>query len=410
LTKILFLSQLLPYPPDAGAKVRSFYTLRYLAQKHQVTLLAFIRPGDPQSGLDYLKEICEEVHTVPIQRKWIKEIKSLAVSLVNGKSFIIQRDNVPEMASKLTNLLENRRFDAVHADQLWMAQYAIKVKSSVPGIKLVLDEHNACYMIFKRLAEIEQNPIKRLFFEHEWRKLQRYEMETCAEFDHIVTVTQVDRDLLSRLLAEKGVDKHQATFSTIPICVDTQEIKTIRTKGQSYGVFHLGTMIYLPNITGILWFVHEVWPQILAKAPLATLTIAGKNPPPKIKKLENINHHEAIRITGYLPDPIPYLEDAGVFIVPLLAGGGMRVKIIDAWRWGLPVVSTSIGAEGIDYIDGKNILIADSAEDFANAVVRVITEPDLAQRLRVNGRQWVEQHYEWRKVYPVWDAIYPNTN
>jgi polysaccharide biosynthesis protein PslH len=387
--------------------VRSYYTLRYLAQKHRVTLLAFSRPDDPQSGLDHLKEICDEVHTVPIQRTRIKDIKSLAVSLANGKSFIIQRDHVPEMAAKLVHLLEKGQFDAVHADQLWMAQYAIKAKASVPGMKLVLDEHNACYQIFQRLAEIEQNPIKRFFFEQEWRKLQRYEIETCAEFDHVVTVTQVDRDVICHLLAEKGVDQHQVSFSTIPICVDTQEVKTIRPKAESCNVFHLGTMIYLPNITGILWFVHEVWPRILAKVPHMTLTIAGKNPPPEIQKLSNSNHHEGIRITGYLPDPKPYLEEAGVFIVPLLAGGGMRVKIIDAWRWGLPVVSTSIGAEGIDYSEGENILIADSPEDFANAVVRVLTEPDLAQRLRLNGRQWVEQHYDWQTVYPAWDAIYP---
>jgi glycosyltransferase involved in cell wall biosynthesis len=105
-------------------------------------------------------------------------------------------------------------------------------------------------------------------------------------------------------------------------------------------------------------------------------------------------------------DAQPYLENAAVFVVPLFSAGGMRVKIVDGWRWGLPIVSTTIGAEGIRYLDGENILIADSPEDFAKAVLRVLSEPELAQRLRQNGRRWVEEHYDWQKVYPAWDSVY----
>jgi glycosyltransferase involved in cell wall biosynthesis len=137
------------------------------------------------------------------------------------------------------------------------------------------------------------------------------------------------------------------------------------------------------------------------------LTILGKNPAEEIRALaQNNGLGTTIQVTGYVADPQPYLEAAGVFIVPLFSGSGMRVKIVDAWRWGLPVVSTTIGAEGIEYRDGENILIADTAEDFARAVVRVLSEPELAKGLRRNGRRWVEEHYDWRKVYPAWDAIY----
>jgi glycosyltransferase involved in cell wall biosynthesis len=209
------------------------------------------------------------------------------------------------------------------------------------------------------------------------------------------------------MIMERGGEKQHVSFSTIPICVNTQEVHPVQPEPATKNVFHLGTMFYLPNITGMLWFAREVWPRVLAQVPQATLTIAGKNPPPVIQQLSMSSPDGThIQVTGYLPDPLPHLQRANVFIVPLLAGGGMRVKIIDAWRWGLPVVSTSTGAEGIQYCSGENILIADSAEDFADAVARVLLDPEFAQSLRESGRRWVEQRYDWQQVYPAWDTIY----
>jgi glycosyltransferase involved in cell wall biosynthesis len=408
LGKILFLSQLLPYPPDAGPKVRSYYVLRHLAQNRHVTLLAFTRPDDPPMAVDHLKGICEEVQVVPIQRSCLRDVQSMATSLLGGKSFVIERDFFPKIAQKVDRLMAAKVFDAVHADQLWMAQYAIRARSRSAGVKLVLDEHNACYQVFQRLAQSETNPFKRWFYQREARALQSYEAWAVAQFNQVVTVTREDQAILQSMLADSSEKDHLVEFATIPICVDTQEIQPVKPTTDSYNVLNLGTMFYLPNVTGMLWFARDVWPRILAQVPQATLTIAGKNPPAEIQAITTSKNGGAnIQVTGYVPDPRPYLEQAGVFIVPLLAGGGMRVKIVEAWRWGLPIVSTSTGAEGIDYRDGENILIADGAEAFANAVLRVLCEPELAKSLRVNGRRWVEQRYDWRQVYSAWDAIYP---
>jgi polysaccharide biosynthesis protein PslH len=405
LSTILFLSQLLPYPADTGAKVRSYYTLRYLAQKHQVTLLAFSREDDPQMAIEHLKVFCTNVYTVPIQRSRLRDIRLLTTSFLRGKSFVIRRDFFPEMADKVESIMESGSFDAVHADQLWMAQYAFIAKTVKADVRLILDEHNACFQIFQRLAKSEKNFHKKFLLKREWPALQRYEAWACSQFDHVVTVTNEDRNILTNMIPASFAKKQDEKFSTIPICVNTEEIRPVQPAPATKNVFHLGTMFYLPNITGMLWFVREVWPLVLAQMPQAILTIAGKNPPAVIQQLSS----SSIQVTGYLPDPLPHLERASVFIVPLLAGGGMRVKIIEAWRWGLPVVSTLTGAEGIEYRDGENILIADDAEDFANAVVRVLSEPDFAQSLRENGRCWVEQRYDWQQVYPAWDTIYQTT-
>jgi glycosyltransferase involved in cell wall biosynthesis len=163
-------------------------------------------------------------------------------------------------------------------------------------------------------------------------------------------------------------------------------------------------MFWPPNIEGTLWFAWEVFPQVLEQVPRAQFVVVGKDPPREVRTLPM--HVRNVEVTGYVPDPKPYLAETAVFIVPLKAGGGMRVKIVDAWCWGVPIVSTSIGAEGIAVEDGCNILIADTPAAMAEAVARVLDERALGERLRENGRQWVKQRYDWRQVYSRWNQVY----
>jgi glycosyltransferase involved in cell wall biosynthesis len=415
MKRVLFLSQLVPYPPDAGAKVRSYFVLRYLAQHFAITLLAFSRPDDRPQAIEHLRQYCEQVITVPIHRTKVRDFRMLAASLLSGESFIIRRDTLPEMNAQIDRLIASGSFDYVHADQLWMAQYGMHARQVAHDGKpfLILDEHNACFQIYQRLAENETQPLKRWLWAREWPALQRFEVRACASFDRVITVTEEDRQILQGLVssstAEDSRSKEGKGFDTIPICVDVEAVQPVTPKSGSLDTLHLGTMFWMPNVEGVLWFAREVWPIVHQHFPQATFTIVGKNPPASIGELANSSPQGAgsgILVTGYVADPQPYLENAAVFVVPLFSAGGMRVKIVDGWRWGLPIVSTTIGAEGIRYRDGENILIADSAEDFSKAVVRVLSEPDLAQRLRQNGRRWVEEHYDWQKIYSAWDAIY----
>jgi glycosyltransferase involved in cell wall biosynthesis len=409
---ILYLSQVLPYPPDAGPKVRSYYTLRYLAQNHDLTLVSFVRSDDTPNAVAHLRNFCREVHTIPMVRSWVKDGMALVNSLVSNQSLIIRRDAIPAMFALVDKLLSMQNFDAVHADQLWMAQYALHVRRRRPGIKLVLDEHNACYQIFQRLAMGERNPLKRALLERDWRALRKFEAVTCTQFDHLVTVTNEDKINLSSLMQEITPGTLPARPLTIPICVDTSSIKQVDAHQNSSNILHLGTMLWPPNAEGVLWFAREVLPMIAAQVPGVSFTIAGKNPPESVLSLSTSENQNArglasIQVIGYVADPQPYLEQAGAFIVPLLSGGGMRVKIVDAWRWGLPIISTRIGAEGIDVREGENILLADTPDEFAQSVVQVLTNSDLNTRLRSSGRKWVETYYDWRAVYPAWDEVYP---
>ena len=405
--KILFLSQLVPYPPDSGPKVRSYFTLRHLAQQNEVTLLAFSRPDDPPESIEHLSSFCHAVHTVPIIRSTARDGIEFGMSLLRKQSFIIQRDQTPEMKSKIEALLKNTRFDFIHADQLWMAQYAIEAKEPGRGARILLDEHNACYQIFQRLADEEQNPLKRMIYRREWPALKRYEAWACRQFDHLVTVTHQDKKTLETLVQAADNTSKPIHAQVIPICVDTENLQMVEPAPEATDVLHMGTMFWMPNVEGVAWFIEKVWPLLKQRVPEASFSVVGKRPPDKLRQLAE--NDPSIKIHGYAPDPMPYLQKCAAFIVPLRSGSGMRVKIVEAWARGLPIVSTTVGAEGLEYTDGINILVADGEENFAEAVGRLLIDQELNQQLRSNGRRWVETKYDWRQVYQEWDRIYKDT-
>lgn len=398
--RILYLSQLVPYPADAGPKVRSLHVIEYLAAAgHDVTLVAFSRPTDAQEAIDHLKRFCQQVHTVPMHRSRVKDAGFFVKSLLNGEPFLMARDYVPQMHHLLQKLVTESEFDAVHADQLWMAPYALEVKRLAPKIKLVLDQHNAVYLVPERMAGNSSNPLKKWVLGLEGQKLARYEVETCAKFDDVVWVTDDDRQALKQVANGQA---EKITGPTIPICVDPMAKQAVTRNEDSKRVTFLGGLHWPPNAEGIIWFYQQVWPRILQAVPDAQLTIIGKNPPRELEDGGALN----VEVTGFVDDPLPYLEDTAVFIVPLHSGGGMRVKIIDGWSWGLPIVSTTIGAEGIQYCDQKDIFIADTAEAFAESAIALLNDKEMANALSAEGRHTVETHFSWQKTYKAWDQVY----
>jgi glycosyltransferase involved in cell wall biosynthesis len=320
------------------------------------------------------------------------------------------------MHRALRQLMAERHFDAVHADQLWMAQYALEARRLAreqgQPLHAVLDQHNAVFLIPARLAEGTVNAMKRTFLLQERHRLARYEVETCQQFDWVTWVTPDDFHALADSPEAHGVGLTGQSSSNghprhaiIPICVDPGTNDMIQTRPGARRVTFLGGMHWPPNREGILWFKRAVWPLVRQQVPDAVLTVIGKDPPSEL--LDGPPESAGLEVTGYVADPTAYLEETAAFIVPLYAGGGMRVKLLDAWTWGLPVISTTIGAEGIRIEDGHDVLIADTAEAFAEAVVSVLCHSQLASKLRANGRASVMTHYNWRSTYTAWDQVYP---
>jgi polysaccharide biosynthesis protein PslH len=218
--RILFLSQVLPYPVDAGPKMRSYYVLRHLVQKHEVTLLTFVRDSDRPQDIAHLAGLCQAIHTVPMHRNKLRDAKFLAQSLFTQTPFIIARDQIPEMTAKVRQLVQSENFDAIHVDQLWMAQYAlIAQQNALSPPRLILDQHNAVHLIPQRLADGESNLLKQKILAREARLLTTYEPKVCHQFDCVVWVTDEDRRAVERL-SQNG----QTSATVIPICADPTQI------------------------------------------------------------------------------------------------------------------------------------------------------------------------------------------
>jgi glycosyltransferase involved in cell wall biosynthesis len=226
--------------------------------------------------------------------------------------------------------------------------------------------------------------------------MARYERRTCLAFDQVVTVTAPDREALLALYRQPP---RPAFSAVIPICIDAQAVPPL-SRPAAPGVLFLGGMHWPPNADGVRWFARAALPAIHAAHPAATFYAIGKQPPAELAARPNVD------APGYVDDPDAYWAKSQVFVVPLLAGGGMRVKILDAWARGVPVVSTTIGAEGLDYHDGENLLLADTPAAFAQAVNQVLADPALAARLAEAGRRTVAAGYDWRVIYPAWDTVY----
>ena len=392
---ILFLSNVLPYPLDAGPKVRSYYVLRYLSQQHRVTLVTFTRAADSPDAIRHLESFCHAVHPVPIQRSRVQDALHLATSFITARPFLIVRDDLRAMDEKIRAVSQNNAFDAVHADQLSTAHYALRV----PRVRRVLDQHNAVWTIIQRLAEQQTSRVRRMALERETRLLRAYEAVTCAQFDQVVTVTDEDKRALT-------FPEHppRASIPTIPICIDPQETTLLPFNPNARDVICVGGMFYPPNVDGVTWFAREILPRVWEQSPATKFFIVGARPAASLRALAQ--NEARIIVTAYVPDTNVYLQQAAAFVVPLRAGGGMRVKILDAWARGVPMVSTTIGAEGIEYRNSENLLVADTPQEFANDVLRLIQDRAFAEQVARSGRAWVEEKYAWQKVYRAWDGIY----
>lgn len=407
MARVLMLTQVLPYPLDAGPKVRAYYMLRHLAERHEVTLVSFVRADDTPQAVGHLRELAHAVHTAQVHRSAARNIRAGLQGLLTGQPMVIARDRSREMSGLLQQLAAQKRFDMVHADQLSMSGYGRQAaQTAADGVRprTLLDEHNAIYLLAQRIAVTETRPVRHVLTVREARAFRRYEREMCRRYDAVLTVTAEDREHLLALLQPEEVEAARHKFRVVPICVDTEEKRPVlRTGDARPTILHLGTMFWPPNVGGVLWFAREVLPLVRREIPGVRFVVIGKDPPPEVCRLASDPN---IEVTGYMADPAPYLALTDVFVVPLHAAGGMRVKILDAWSWGLPIVSTPIGAEGIECRDGEHLLIAAEAEAFAGAVVRLLNDAPLNRRLRAAGRRWAEAHYGWRQSYEQVDEVY----
>ena len=404
--RILFLTQIIPYPPNAGPRVKTWHVLRYLHERgHDVTLASFVR----EEELPYvskLDEVCTAVHTIPINRSRVADVRYWLQSHLSRRPFLIERDDLGGMRQLVQRLLDEEEFDAVHADQLTMTQFALDAKKGDGGKRpyIIFDAHNATWSIWERMRENAPWFLKPVY-QIEENRIKQYEGMLVEQFDHTMVVIDPDRDLLLAGVKNGQAGALHDRISSIPIAVDAEVLQPIQRLPNSRNILTLGTLSYPPNADGIRWFMQEIFPLVQKQVPDVTLTVIGKNPPADFVQMAQ-QSGGAIKVTGYVDDLDPYMAEAALMVVPVRAGSGMRVRLLEAFARAMPTVTTTIGLEGIHAEADKEILLADDPETFAASTVNLLNDPELQQSLAENGRKLAVSRYDWRAVLKLMDAVY----
>ena len=390
--KILFLTQLSPYPPSSGGAIKTYNILKHLGSRHEISLLTFIRRESEISALSHLSEYCRKIEFCVITRSGMRDILHGARSLAAGKSFIITRDWHPEMQAKVLRFLRDEP-ELLYVDHLQMIQF---VPHPAP-CPVLLDDHNVEWRIIERFASTCTAPARRLFASLEWRKLRSYELRACRNAGVVLTVTPQDREVL----ISNGVSAEKVVM--LPIGTDTEYLNPVRLDREARNVLTFGTMSWPPNADAVAYFGRTIYPLVKRRVPTVRFTVVGANPPAEIRALGKDD--PSVKVTGYVDDVRTTAEGAAVFVVPLRIGSGMRVKILDAMALGLPVVTTSIGCEGISLRAGEHALVADTPDEFARAVIRLLLNYEERVRLGSAGRNLVETLYSWPPILDRLDEV-----
>ena len=403
---ILFLTQILPYPPASGPKVKTWHVLRYLSQRgHKITLASFVRPEE-FPYIDEVKEVCAAVHAVPVHRSRISDIGYFLRSVISKRPFLVERDDLSEMRRVVNQVMNSDHVDVIHADQLTMTQFAFPLDlngSKKPA--LVFDAHNAVWTITERMKENAPFYLKPPLW-LETKRIKQYEGMIVSDFHATLAVTEPDRLALIEAAHEyRANGKDVAPISVIPIAVDTKQIQPVSRDTDSLNILTMGTLYYPPNADGIRWFAQEVFPLLRQRIPKITLTIVGKNPPQDFVRLAE-DPNNGVTVTGFVEELDPYFAKSALMVIPVRAGGGMRVRILEGFARAIPVVTTTVGLEGIQARPGTDVLVADTPADFANSVLALLQNKGFQEKLASNGRRLVEDKYDWQVVLSDLDKIY----
>lgn len=382
--KILFVTPCLPSPPGSGAARRMHSLISGLARSHSVSVLSLIQPGEDHTVyLSATRQYCDEVVTVENDRYGLSNAgkRSLQLrSLGSPNSYERLVHHRPALQAALDRMLERMHYDIINVEFTQMAYCRF------PGTaKLVLDEHNIEYDIQYRTFAAETGAARKLYNYMNYVKLRREEQGAWRRFDGCAVTSARDQQMMLH-------DLPQLRTAVVPNGVDTSFFCPRDTTPEPQTLVFFGAIHYYPNRDGLLFFLHEVMPRLKERYPLLKLVIVGPSPPDEISRLAG----EDVTITGFVDDVRPYLERASMVIAPLRIGGGTRLKILEAMAMGKAVVSTQLGAEGIDVTDGQDILLADTAGEFAAQVGLLLDEPALARRLGGAARHLVARTYDWQ--------------
>jgi polysaccharide biosynthesis protein PslH len=382
--RIAVFTPYLPYPPDTGGKIRSYHLLRALATRFEVDLYTVYHgKGPSDAAVREIEKDCRRVVLFHLKQRW-RTRDRIRRALFTPLPRVIYHFHTPASLEEARRCLDDSEYDLVITDEICMTPYA----ELAPNLPRIVTRQKVDRVHHKEVAMARPWGLEKVWDLIEVVKWRRYEQAKMPLYHAYLACSEQDVMLISKdapdmpaLVIPNGADLDQFVPSGL-----------LRTENPT--LLYVGSMNYYPNVDAVQFFFEAMYEEVRREAPEAWVQIVGHAPPPEIQQKSGL---PGVEVTGTVPDVRPYYERATVFIVPLRLGGGTRLKIIEAMAMGLPVVSTTVGAEGLEICPGESILIADDPSSFVESVRRLLSDPHLHARIAQGGRA-LARRYDWKEL------------
>lgn len=391
--KILFITSRLPYPPMGGDKVRTFNFIKHLSKNNSISLISFIESEKESKYIDNLKVYCDSVEVILL--KPFKSYLNCFFRLLSLLPLQISYYYSFRMKKKIDEILSKEKFNGIYVHLLRMAHYAKDAKR----VYKVLDLTDAISLSLRRSLRYRK-PLAFIVYLLEWLRVKRYEKKIINSFDRCLLVSPVDKEIIETAFSAKNI-------TVVSNGVDFDYFKPNGDNYDPRNIVFLGNMHSFPNQDAVFYFYKSILPLIKEEVPDVKFYIVGINCSNKIKKL---NKDKNIVVVSGVEDVRPYLMNSAVLVCPIRVGAGIQNKILEATALGVPVVTSSVGFEGLCARKDKDIIVADKPEEFAQKVKEIMKRRDYRQEIAQNGRKFIIQNYSWQKEGQKLESIFQDSS
>jgi glycosyltransferase involved in cell wall biosynthesis len=386
--RVLQICNKAPYPPNDGSSIAIYNMgVGFISNEVELHVLTINTKKHFKADTEVPEEYRMKANYTSVFENTDVNAFGAFMNLFSSQSYFVSRFYFKDFEKELIGKLKANAFDVIQLEGLFMATYIPTIKKHSKA-KIVLRAHNIEYLIWERHLKNEGSFLKKMYLSLQTRRLKNFELKVMKDLDAIVTITDFDKTVFEK----EGFKKPIYTCIT---GVDVEAYrKKVSTTKRPKTIFHFASMDWMPNIEAVDWFLTNCWKNILKQVPDAKFVMAGRNMPQRLSKLSQPN----VLVVEKVKDSKTFYNEHEIMLVPLLSGSGLRIKIIEGMAYGKAIVSTSVGAEGINYTHGKNILIADTASDFTTAVVELLKDETKRQTLEQGALNFAEKEFDNKKV------------